>query len=70
MSEFFSQKFVSFLKYMYIIHTIYIYVNKSFYTTIGKGLIKNIKKKREEMKKLENKLNETEYEIEKVKQTR
>ena len=55
---------------MYIIHTIYIYVNKSFYTTLGKGLRKNIKKKREEMKKLENTLNETEYEIEKVKQTR
>ena len=70
MSKFFSQKFVSFLKYMYIIHTVYIHVNKSFYTTLGKGLRKNIKKKREEIKKLENKLNETEYEIEKVKQTR
>ena len=54
---------------MYIIHTIYIYINKSFYTTLGKGLRKNIKEK-EEMKKLENKLNETEYEIENVKQTR
>ena len=43
---------------------------KSFSTTLDKGLRKNIKKKREEMKKLENKLNETEYEIEKVKQTR
>lgn len=31
---------------MYIIHTIYIYVNKSFYTTLGKGLKKNIKEKR------------------------
>ena len=60
---------VTFLKYMYIIHTIYIYINKSFYTTLGKGLRKNIKEK-EEMKKLENKLNETKYEIENVKQTR
>ena len=38
-------------------NTIYIYVYNSFSTMLDKGLRKNIKK--EEMKKLENKLNET-----------
>ena len=47
-----------FLKHIYITHTIYICVCKSFSNTLDKALIKNIKKKKEEMEKLENKLNE------------
>ena len=39
-------------------HVIYICVCKSFSNTLDKALIKNIKKKKEEMEKLENKLNE------------
>ena len=43
------QKFLSFLKkkkYIYIMHTIYIYACKSFSTTLDKGLRKTIKQKR------------------------
>ena len=32
---------------IYIIHTIYIYIHKSFSTMLDKGLRKNIKKKRD-----------------------
>ena len=39
------QKYISFLKCIYyIIHTIYIYIYKSFSATLDKGLRKNIKK--------------------------
>ena len=47
------EKLTSFLKYI-----CYIYVHKSFSTTLDKGLKKNILKK-EKIEKLENKLNET-----------
>ena len=50
------------------------YIYKRFSITFDKDLRENIKKKKEEMEKLENKLNEVgtlnEYEIEKVKQYR
>ena len=51
---------------IYLIHTIYVY--KSFLTALGKGLRKNIKKRWEIGKRKWN-MN-TEYEIEKVKQSR
>ena len=50
MSNFlFRQKFTGFLKCVYIIHTIYVYIYayKSFSTMLGKDLRKNVKKKRE-----------------------
>ena len=53
MSNFlFRQKFTGFLKCVYIIHTIYVYIYayKSFSTMLGKDLRKNVKKK----EKLEN----------------
>ena len=54
---------------------LYIFMYKSFSTTLDKGLRKNIKKKKEEKRKDgeigEHKWNgSTEYETEKVKQTR
>ena len=44
----FRQKFTSFIKYVYIIHTIYVYicVYKSFSAMLGKHLRKNVKKKK------------------------
>ena len=61
------QKFVSFLKYIYI----YIYLYKSFSTTFDKGLRKNIKKMKDGeigVIKLQLKWNgSTEYETEKMK---
>ena len=47
-----------FLK-IYVIHTIYIYVYKSFCTTLDKGLRKNVKKKKRQDEKIgKHKLNE------------
>ena len=55
-----------FSKKMYI----YTYVYKSFSTTLDKIFRKDLKKKKEEMEKLENINGSTENEIEKVKQTK
>ena len=49
-------------------HIIYVY--KSFSTTLDKIFRKDLKKKKEEMEKLENINGSTENEIEKVKQTK
>ena len=66
------QKFIKNSK-IYILY-IFVLVYKSFSATLDKGLRKNIKRKKkvEEMEKLKNtKWNEsTEYESEKVKQTK
>ena len=43
----FRQKFISFLIYIHVIPSIYIYVYKNFSNTLDKGLRKNIKKKRD-----------------------
>ena len=51
---FYTKKLIIFIKYIY---DMYLYVYKSFSSTLDKGLRKNIKEK-EEMEKLENKLNE------------
>ena len=43
---------------IYIIHTVYIYIHKSFSTMLDKGLRKNIKNKRNDGKFVKYKLNE------------
>ena len=43
----FRQKLISFLIYIHVIPSIYIYVYKNFSNTLDKGLIKNIKKRRD-----------------------
>ena len=45
MHNLFRQKFM--FSKIYIIHVIYVYVYKSFSTTLDKGLRKNIRKKKE-----------------------
>ena len=40
-------KFISFLIYIHVIPSIYIYVYKNFSNTLDKGLIKNSKKRRD-----------------------
>ena len=43
----FRLKFIIFLIYIHVIPSIYIYVYKNFSNTLDKGLIKNIKKRRD-----------------------
>ena len=64
------QKSISFLKYIYYAYYFYIYVYKSVSTMLDKGLRKHKKKREGEIEKQTKWNGSTEYDIEKVKQTR